>query len=203
MQMSGSYGSGSHLAEEADVGEVAEMLVGVHAVADEVLRGGAEAVPVGLRLLLFGRNVLVDQDAGTAGGGAFRQDLLLNFRERKTGIQDVVDQEDMAVLQAEFQLAAHREFASGFVVEVGPGREGIHPDGHRDLAQQVRGKEDSAVHDDDGSELKSGIGGGNLGGEFGHAFLKGGMVVQGGEGNGHRGGQSPFPAAFLRVPVVE
>ena len=172
--MRGRGKSGFAFAEDADIGEVAVELVGVHAVADEEFRRGAEPVPVGLRLLQLGRDGLVDQDAGAAGERAFRKDLLLNFGEREAGIQDVVDQQDVAVLQAEFQLAAHRKLAGGRVVQIGPGREGVHPDGHRKLAQQVGREEDTAVHDDDGGEVKSGIGFGDLGREFGHAGAENG-----------------------------
>ena len=104
-------GLGSGFAEDADVGEVAVEFVGVHAAADEVLRRGAESEPVGLRLLLFGRNGFVEQDAGAAGKRAVRQEFFLKLGERESGVQDVVDQEDMAALHVEFQAAAHRKLS--------------------------------------------------------------------------------------------
>ena len=195
--------SGFAFAEDADVGEVAVELVGVHAAADEVLRGCAESEPVGLRIFHFRRNGFVDQDAGAAGGGAVRQDHFPEFGERKPGVEDVVDQEDMAVLHVEFQAAAHRELSGRSMVRVGTGGEGIHAHGQIDMAQQVCGEEDSPVHDDDGGKFKSGIRAGDLGGEFLDAAADRLRVVKSGEDNGHRGDQASFAAAFLRVPVVE
>ena len=196
-------GSVFAFAEDADVGEVAVEFVGVHAAADEVLRRGAESEPVGLRIFLFGRNGFVDQDAGAAGGGAVRKELFLKFGERKSGIQDVVDQEDMAALHIELQAAAHRELSGGRVVQIGPGGERIHAYGQIDMPQQIGGEEEPAVHDDNGGKFLSGIGPGDFGGELVDATADRLCIVEGGECDGHRGDQAPFPAAFLRVPVVE
>lgn len=195
--------SGFAFAEDADVGEVAVELVGVHAAADEVLRGRAESEPVGLRFFHFGRNGFVDQDAGSAGGGAVRQDHFPEFGERKPGVEDVVDQEDMAVLHVEFQAASHRKLSGRSMVQVGAGGEGIHAHGQIDMAQEVGGEEEPAVHDDDGGEFLPGVGAGDVGGEFLDAAADRLRVVKCGEDNGHRGDQAPFPEAFLRVPVVE
>ena len=195
--------AGSLLAEDADVGEVAEVLVGVHAVAHKVLRRGAEPEPVCLRLLPFGRDVLVDQDAGAAGRRAVRQKLFLKFGEREPGIEDIVDQEAVAAPRVEFHPAAQRELPGGRVVEVGAGRERIHAHRQIDVPQQIGGEEEPAVHHDDGGDLKSGIGSGDFVGDLGDAAFDRLRVDQGGEGNGHRRDQAPFPAAFFRVPVVE
>ena len=104
--------------KDADVREIAVEFVGVHAEADEVFVRGLEPVPVGSKHLAFGRNVLVDQDAGTAGGGAVRQEFFLQFGEREPGIQDVVDEQDMAALRIEFLDTADVDLARGRVVEV-------------------------------------------------------------------------------------
>ena len=199
----GGKESGFAFAQDADVGEVAVEFVGVHAAADEVLRRGAESEPVGLRFLLFGRDVLVDQDAGSAGGGAVRQDHFPEFGERKPCVENVVDQEDMAVLHVEFQAASHRKLSGRSMVHVGAGGEGIHAHGQIDMAQQVGGEEESAVHDDDGGEFLPGVGAEDVGGKFLDAAEDRLRVVKSGEFDGHRGDQAPFSAAFLRVPVVE
>ena len=179
------------------------MFVGVHAVADEVLRGRAEPEPVGLCLLLFGRDVLVDQDTGAAGSGAVRQELFLKLGERESGIQDIVDEEDVAALRVELHPAAQREMSGGRVVQVGARRERVHADGQLDVAEQVGREEDAAVHHDDGGDLKSGIFFGDLVGDLGDAAADRLCIEQGGKRAGHRGDQAPFSAAFLRVPVVE
>jgi len=189
--------------QDADVGEVAVEFVGVHAAADEILRRGAEPEPVGLRLLLFGRNVFIEQDAGAAGKRTVRQDLFLKLGERESGVQNVVDQEDMAALYIELQAAAHRELSGRSMVHIGTGGERIHAHGQIDMPQQVGGEEEPAVHNDNGGKFLSGIGAGDLVGELVDATADRLCIVKGGECDGHRGDQAPFPAAFLRVPVVE
>lgn len=174
-------------AEDADVGEVAVELVGVHAVADEEFRRGAESVPVCLRLFPFGRDVLVDQDAGAAGGGTVRHDMFPDLGERETGIEDVVDQEDMAALHVIFQLAAHLELPGGKMVRIGACGERVDTDRQFDAAQEVGGEEEPAVHHDDGGEFLSGIGARDIGGKLGNAAADRFRVVEGGECNGHRG----------------
>ena len=196
-------GSGFAFAEDADVGKVAVELVGVHAAADEVLRGRVKSEPVGLRFFLFGRNGFVEQNAGAAGGGAVRQDHFPEFGERKPGVENVVDQEDMAVLHVEFQAAAHRELSGRIMVQIGTGGERIDAYGQIDMPQQIGGEEEPAVHNDDGGKFLSGIGAGDLVGELIDATADRLCIVKGGECDGHRGDQAPFPAAFLRVPVVE
>ena len=194
---------GSVFAEDADIGEVAVVFVGVHAVADKEFGGGAEAEPVGFHALLFGREVLVDQDAGAAGERAFRQDFFSDLGEREPGVQNVVDEQNVASLQVKFQLAAHRELAGGRVMQIGSDRQGVHADGHINLAQEVGGEEQPAVHHDDGGQFVPGIRAGNIGGKLGNAAAENVGIVQGFEGDGHGGGQAPFPAAFFSVPVVE
>ena len=109
----------------------------------------------------------------------------------------------MAPLHGELEPAAHREFACGEMVRVGAGGERVDADRDRDAAQQVGGEEKPAVHHDDGGEFLSGIGLGDVGGEFTDAAADRLRIVEGGECNGHRGDQAPFEAAFLRVSVVE
>ena len=189
-------GLGSGFAEDADVREVAVELVGVHAAADEVLRGRVESEPVGLRLFLFGRTGFVEQNAGAAGKRTVRQNLFLKLGERKSGIQDVVDQEDMAALHIEFQAAAHRELSGRSMMHIGPGGERLDAYGQIDMPQQIGGEEEPAVHNDDGGKFLSGIGAGDLVGELIDATADRLCIVKGGECDGHRGDQAPFPAAF-------
>lgn len=178
--------------EDSDAGEVAVAFGEIEAVADDELVGDFEADEIGGEVD-FAAAFFVEEDAGADAGGLQFFDDVDDDGEGFSGVEDVVDEEDVAVSEIEREAVEELRFAVGFgVVAVAGDADAIEADGVRNLAEEVGGEEDGAVDDGDDGDLFLAVDGRDLGAEFLEAVLDGGLRHEDGFEVGVSGTENGF-----------
>ncbi len=153
--------------EGADEGEIAVAAFVIEAVAyDEFITYFEADVICGD---VFGAGAaLAEEDADfDAGGVAFLEEAFFDGGEGASGVEDVVEKEDVAAFDFGELIAVENDGAAGFgAAVVGGDGDGIEVKGELDAAHEIGCEDDPAVEDGDDGELFAFffVVGGDLGG---------------------------------------
>lgn len=152
--------------KDADGGEVAVTFGEIETVTDDETVGDLKPHEVGFELN-FTPAFFVEEDAGAHAGGILFFDQIDDDRESFPGVEDVVDEEDVAASDIEREAVKEVRFAARpGVVAVAGDADAVEPDGIGDLTKQIGGEEDGAVDDRDDSDLFFAVGRGDVGAQF-------------------------------------
>ena len=157
--------------ENADAGEIAVAFGEIEAVANDEAIGDLEAHEVGLELD-FTPADFVEEYAGADAGGVLLFDEIDDDGEGFAGIQNVIDQQHVAVGDIEREIIEEPRFPVRFgVVAVTGDADAIESDGVGDLPQEIGREENGAVDDGDDRDLFLAVDGGDISPEFLQATL--------------------------------
>lgn len=137
--------------EDADVRQSAELLVEVHAVADDelVLNGEAIKVDVDGGETAF---LLVEQRAQLQRRGLLALHVLEDPRKRGSGVDEVLDDEHVGALDAHVQVLLHDDVARRVGVSVRRNADEVDHGRHSELADQVSHEQDRALEEADSDD---------------------------------------------------
>lgn len=177
--------------EDADAGEVAVAFGEIETVADDEFIGDGETHEVGLEFDLATTTFIEEHASADAGGVEFL-DHGDDGGDGFAGVEDVVDEEDVAVGDVEAEAAEDLGLADGAgLVAVAGDADTVEADGVRNFAEEVGGEEDGPVNEGDDGDFLLAVGGGDEGAELANAFLEVGFGDEDGfEGGGNGGGFS-------------
>jgi hypothetical protein len=120
----------------------------IKSVTDDEGIGDSEACVVGLDGVGMW-DAFFEEDAGAEGFGFEATELVEDGVEGLAGIEDIVDEEDVAVVDIGGEVFGEVEWAGLGLVAVAGGADEVEGEGEVEVADEVGGEDDCAVEDGD------------------------------------------------------
>lgn len=134
--------------EDSNEREVAVLFGVIKSVTDDEGIGDSEAGVVGLDAV-FAVYAFLEEDAGAEGFGFEATKLVEDGVEGLAGIQDIVDEEDVAVMDIGGEVFGEVEWSGLGLVAVAGGAYEVEGEGEVEVADEVGSEDDGAIEDGD------------------------------------------------------